>query len=277
MSRFDVPIKSVFRENSRGYVASLVFGPSHPVEWLDVQQPIVSNRLGDSLARTSDGGLVHIEFQSRNDPDMPFRMLDYYVGYRRIYGEGVRQVLVYIGPQPLRMAAEFVDEHTRHSFRVVNVRDLDGEQLLATGDWGDSVLAILTTVDREKVIQAVLTHLQRLDGQDQQDAKATFVLISGIMGLADEVSRRLDFQMINVMENEVIGPMILKALAEARQEAREEARRESVASMLCLLLEERFGPLVPATRKIVESADEATLQRWIKRFVTAPSLTAVLE
>ena len=67
----DVSLKLLFR-HSRGRVAKRLFG-SRVVEWLNVEQPKVNNLRVDMLARMDDGTLRHVEFASKNDPDMGFR------------------------------------------------------------------------------------------------------------------------------------------------------------------------------------------------------------
>ena len=173
---FDVSLKSLFQD-ANGIVSRLLFG-GPVVEWLDAEQPKVTNRRGDVLAKTSDGRLHHVEFQTRNDPEMPFRMLEYYVGYRRRWRDHIEQVLLYAGKEPLRMKDVFQSPTTRHAYRIVNVRELDGEPLLLSGDWRDNALALLTGADRERVIQFAFIHLGKLKGQQRTNAKATFVLIS---------------------------------------------------------------------------------------------------
>jgi predicted transposase/invertase (TIGR01784 family) len=43
--------------------------------------------------------LLHIEFQTRPDPKIPFRMLDYWVRiYRRYTSASIRQVVIYLAP-----------------------------------------------------------------------------------------------------------------------------------------------------------------------------------
>ena len=265
---FDVSLKSLFQD-AHGIVSKLLFG-GPVVEWLDAEQPKVTNRRGDVLAKTSDGRLHHVEFQTRNDPEMPFRMLEYYVGYRRRWRDHIEQVLLYAGKEPLRMKDVFQSPTTRHAYRIVNVRELDGEPLLLSSDWRDNALALLTGADRERVIQFALTRLSKLKGQQRTNAKATFVLISGIIGIEDEIRRRLDIGMtIDLMQNKVFRPIL--------EEAMEEGGRKAMVSTLCTLLEKRFGKLAPRARKQIRNADRATLERWIVRVGDAPSVSEVFQ
>jgi hypothetical protein len=57
-----------------------------------------------------------------------------------------------------------------------------------------------------------------------------------------------------------------------RQEGRIEARIET----LLIQLDQRFGPLPPTATARIRAADEPTLDRWIRRVLTAPSLDDLL-
>jgi hypothetical protein len=74
----------------------------------------------------------------------PMRMAEYLLGIGLCYGQIPRQVVLYVGEAPLRMSdgAEGRDFSVR--FHLVDIRDLDGERLLASTHVGDKVLAVLT-------------------------------------------------------------------------------------------------------------------------------------
>ena len=122
---YDVSLKLLFH-HSRGRVAQRLFG-ARVVEWLNVEQPKVNNLRVDMLARMDDGTLRHVEFASKNDPDMGFRELEYSVGFRRLLGEDVDQVVLYAGREPLRMKPVYRSESTVHRFKILDIRRFDGE------------------------------------------------------------------------------------------------------------------------------------------------------
>jgi predicted transposase YdaD len=98
---FDVTFKLLFRR-SQGVFTRMLFG--EVTEWPNVEQPTVRNQRPDLLARSADGTLRHVEIQASNDPTIPLRMLDYYVGFHRLFGEHVQQTLLYVGRDPIRIA-----------------------------------------------------------------------------------------------------------------------------------------------------------------------------
>jgi hypothetical protein len=82
---------------------------------------------------------------------------------------------------------------------------MDGLPLLESDDWGDNVLALLAQSDKEKVVSAVERQLRRLEGQEQVDAAHTFVILSGTIGMEGLIAQRLENDMIDLMENKVLG------------------------------------------------------------------------
>lgn len=132
---YDVTFKYMFR-NSRGVLARMLFGDA--VEWPNIELPEVRNLRTDLLARASDGVLRHVEIQTSNEAGMGFRMLEYYTGLYRLQRAHVEQTMLYVGREALRMADAFETPSTQHCFRIVNLREMDGEDLLASADWTDN-------------------------------------------------------------------------------------------------------------------------------------------
>ncbi len=72
----------------------------------------------------SNESVLHLEFQTRPDPDIPFRMLDYRARvYRKYPNKTMRQVVIYLkqtGSDLVRQTS-FQLEQTRHEFAVVRL------------------------------------------------------------------------------------------------------------------------------------------------------------
>jgi predicted transposase YdaD len=264
---YDVTFKLLFRK-SRGLMSKLLFGDV--VEWPNVELPEVRNPRVDLLAKCADGSYRHVELQLRNEAQLSFRMLDYYVGIRRVLGVHPQQILLYAGRQPLPNPGVFQSPSTRHEFTVINLCEMDGEDLLASDDWADNEWALLTKSDPEKVMRVVLEKLRLLSGEEQEIATTSFVILSGIIGMEEEVERRLNTAMIDIMENKVLGPAIRKGLEQGRQlgrqEGREEGREEGRAlerrELLRDLLEDRFGKLPAWAETKIAAAAPETLKSW---------------
>ncbi|MCU0552451.1 MAG: hypothetical protein MUC48_24230 [Leptolyngbya sp. Prado105] len=68
--------------------------------------------------------ILHLEFQTRPDPDLPFRMFDYRGGgYRRDKTKTMRQVVIYLKQTTSALVHkdDFTLERTRHEFDVVRL------------------------------------------------------------------------------------------------------------------------------------------------------------
>ncbi len=82
-------------------------------------EPIRADAL---ILLAADEFILHLEFQTRPKPDLPFRMLDYRVrSYRRYPGQPMRQVVIYLQPTGSELVRQthFAMERTHHKFDVI--------------------------------------------------------------------------------------------------------------------------------------------------------------
>src|SRR5471032_2698192 len=141
MQEYDVALKLLLRGSAKLTMRELT---GTAIEnWIDVELPkVVQNTRVDLLGETVDKGLVHLELQSGHDPDMPLRMAEYCLGVFRLFERFPRQVLLYVGEAPLRMASELRSDDVWFRYRAIDIRELDGERLLGSEEVGDNVIAI---------------------------------------------------------------------------------------------------------------------------------------
>lgn len=266
--RYDVSLKSLFLQQGDGIIRRLLFG-SKVVEYLSTEQPQIFNHRADMVVRTEDGALHHVELQVDNEVGFAVRMLCYYAYLIRAYRQHVVQVVLYIGREPLRMEPSYFSPSIDFRFSIVNVRELDPAPLLASEDWADNALALLAKGDPMRALEAVIPRLRALQAADRHAAASTLVLLSGIIGIAKRVNERLEeVGMINVMENEVIGPMLLERL----EKGREEGQRSLIQEQLM----EKFGTLPQWATHRVETASTEQCSAWAKRILRSESLEDTL-
>lgn len=175
---YDVSLKLLFRR-SKGVAIQRLLG-DQVAEWLNVELPRVSNPRVDMLARTVDGGLCNLELQSANSADMAWRLAEYYLRLYRRLGEHVRQIVLYVGQDPMTMARDLATPVMRFEYELVDVRELDGEALLASGDLGDAMLALLAGADEDRVGQRVWAAIEAMDPMQREDTVTEFLIISGL-------------------------------------------------------------------------------------------------
>lgn len=131
------------------------------------------------------------------------------------------------------------------------------------------------------VITAVERQLRRLEGQEQADAAQTFVILSGTLGMEEQIARRLETDMIDLTENKVLGPVPRRGLEqgreEGRQEGREEGERVGMLDMLRNVLEARFGALPAWATDRLARASSQQLRAWARGAAQADSLERLLQ
>src|SRR5580700_3359330 len=144
MHEYDVALKNILTRPGSSILEQLTGASS--LKWINVEAPKVNNRRVDLLGELPDGNLVHIELQSRNQKDFPLRMAEYLFGIGLRFGRLPRQVVLYVGEAPLRMKDRVEAPNVSVRFHLVDIRELDGERLLDSGNMVDSVLAVLTRI-----------------------------------------------------------------------------------------------------------------------------------
>jgi hypothetical protein len=262
---YDVSLKALFAHPGDGIIRRLLFG-GKVVETLSTEQPQVQNNRVDMVVRKEDGSLRQVEFQAKNESDFALRMLEYYPFLVRTYGEHVGQTVLYMGREPLRMPDAFVSPSTVHRFTIVNLREMDAEPLSASDDLADKVLAILAKGSPLQALEAVIPKLRALGRKDQEWASGALLLLSGILGIEEQVDRRLEeIGMIDVMENKVLGPIIQRRWDEGRKE------------LLVGQLLQKFRSLPDWAARLLANATPEQVDQWARRILTSATLEETLE
>lgn len=272
---FDVTIKLLFRQ-SKGLALTKVAGGGVK-EWLNVELPSVRNPRVDLVGRRADGSLVHIEIDSQQEGDTGERAANYHLGLYTLFRVGVPAVVLYVGRQPLRMARVFSTGFLTMEYEVLDVRDFPGEEMLASEDLSDNMLAILTRADRDKVVDRVLARISELGGEARRTAIEVFVLLSGLRDIEEIVAERIKQYMpiVDIMENKVFGPRIREGIELGRKEGLQEGRQEGELRFLEALLRDRFQVVPEWAKARISGATEADLLKWGMRVHRVGSIEEV--
>ena len=137
------------------------------VELLDTEHHRIEDRRADLVARVtgidSQVFLLHIEIQNANDASMPKRMLRYLADLLLAYpGLPIKQYLVYIGKESLRMADGLELEQMHYRYHVIDMHKVDCNDLLKQDSPDAWVMAVLCDFqDRppRTVIHEILSRL----------------------------------------------------------------------------------------------------------------------
>ena len=192
-------------------------------------------------------------------------MLEYYAYLVRIHRQHIIQKVLYIGREPLRLERTYISPSMDFRFDIVNLREYDAEPLLASQDWADNALALLAKGKPEKALASVLPRFRAMRNEDQDWAAGTLLLLSGILGIEETVRERLKgVGMINLMENKVLGPLIL------------ERERKGAQELLQDLLTEKFGSLPAWAMERLQTASVEDVHTWAKRVLHSTTLEDTL-
>ena len=82
--------------------------------------------------------------------------------------------------------------------------------------------------------------------------------------------------MINIIENKVLGPLILKQIELGEQRGRSEGMQVGMRDLLHELLTEKFGPLPAWAAQRLQAATAEDLHAWAKRVLHGATLEDTL-
>ena len=289
MQEYDVALKLLLQGSAKLTIREVAGGDVE--KWLDVELPKVQNLRLDLLGETGDGSLVHIELQSGNDANMPLRMAEYCLGVFRLFGRFPRQALLYVGEAPLRMACDLLGADLSFRYRVIDIRELDGDRLLESNEVGDNVIAILARLrDHREAVRKIVARIADLVPAEREAALSQLLILAGLRRLArtveEEIQRMPVF--IDILENEVLGPRIKKGIEEGRQEGRQEGLKEGLKEgrqeglkegelkVLRRLIEKRFGAIPAWVEDRLAGRSTAELEDLSVRMLDAQSLEDLL-
>ena len=156
----------------------------------------------------SDDIVLHLEFQTSPDEDIPFRMADYRLRvYRRYPNKEMYQVVIYLKPSNSELVYQNTFELTnlRHQFNVIRLWEQATDSFLNNS--GLLPFAVLTRTDnpRETLTQIAAIIDSMPNKQQQSDISASTAILSGLKLDQDSIKRilRSDIMKESVMYQEI--------------------------------------------------------------------------
>lgn len=139
---YDLTSKDIFKDLETALVLFLTQQRVQQVTYLDLNFQTIESRQADLLFETDFVGhptIFHIEFQSGNDPEMPFRMLRYVTEIQRTYRKPVYQVVIYTGAAAVKMPTELQfhlgpANQLDFRYRLVDFKQVRTEEILALNE-----------------------------------------------------------------------------------------------------------------------------------------------
>ena len=189
----------------------------------------------------TENRILHIEFQTnpQSKPPIPFRELDYSVRLIRTYQVPVTQVVIFLQEtnDPIVFTEEYVNETTRHRYRVIRMWEEDSALFL-----DNLALLPLAPLTQTNSAQGLLSQIANsvakiADRETKQDIAAYTEILAGLRFEKDFIRQLLSE---DIMQESVIYQDILQKgerIGEQRGELKGELK-------FCLfLLNQRFGEI----------------------------------
>ena len=108
-----------------------------------------------------------------------------------------------------------------YSYRIVDVRDFNGERLLESPQVGDNIVAILTTLpDRRASIHRIVRRIAGLGPGERESALMRLLILAGLRSLSRKIEKRFGtipkpaqerLSELSIKELEVVGLRLLDA------------------------------------------------------------------
>lgn len=249
MHEYDIALKSLLRN---GRESMLALTPVAVERWHHVELPEVRNLRVDLLGESSDKRLVHIELQSTHDSDMALRMLEYSAAVFRQFGRFPEQIVLYVGRPRLRITGVLRGPNFSFKCRIVDIRELDSERLLASEQIEDNVILVLAGVGDQRVaVRRILGRIASADPAARSRALAAFMILAGLRQLEEVIEQEANRMPIldDIMDHKVLGREFKRGL--------EQGLHDGELAVLLPLIEKRFGALPASAR---ERLDRMTAQ-----------------
>ncbi len=164
----DIALKDIFEEVP--HRLSKILSPAPIKELLPTALPSTELRV-DFLARLEDESILHMEFQSFNDTNMPWRMLRYYTAIVEKYKtHNIKQLVVYVGNEKLRMKSSLKIKNLVFKYEILDIRQIDCKLLLESPDPMDRLLACLCKVEDEVyLIEKLIKTMEGMNDEERKD------------------------------------------------------------------------------------------------------------
>lgn len=175
--------------------------------------------------------VLHLEFQTKTDANMPFRMIDYRLRvYRRFPNKQMHQVVIYLKETDSELVKQntFSIAKTRHEFEVVRLWEQPVEVFLRYP--GLLPFAVLgETNDKNSTLQQVAEEIEGISDQRLQSNVAAATSILAGLVLEKELIKRVlrrDIMRESVIYQDIWEEAVAegKAEGEARGKAEGEAK-----------------------------------------------------
>ncbi len=286
--KYDATLKKLF-QNPPQRLLSLVLGQDVVVtRILPTEMITVANLHPDLLFETDQGLLIHTELQGYRQDNFAQRNLLYFALVLRDYDRAPVQIVFWLGPGKVGVSDGLCHPPALdYRYRVIDLRELDGDWLVESGEIEESIFAILCKLSnqREAVVR-ILERIIALPVEARNEAVAELLILSGLRGLKTLVTEEVNRMpvSIDIHDNEFLEEIYQEGVEKGIERGIErgvergiERGAAAARHILSAVLEQRFGVLPDHRRQQIGTADLNTIERWTMRLTAVTSLDQLFQ
>jgi hypothetical protein len=207
---------------------------------------------------------------------MALRMAEYKLGFFRRHRRYAKQIVLYVGARPLRMESAMPeDPDSSFRCRIVDIREVSAEPLIASDRLEDNILSILARLSGEReTVRSVLRRIAGAPPEQRRLALSELTILAGLRDFGGIINKERQTMPIldDIMDHDLLGPILRKGLAQGIEQGLEQGRelgleqgleqgREQGERRVVLgQIRRRFGDLTPRLAARLEAMNSEQLE-----------------
>ncbi len=160
-------LKSIVKDISKYFLKIDI----NEVEFIESNNQRVESREADIVAKVNSEFILHLEIQNNNHPKMEYRMLRYWLDIIQNTSLPVRQYLIYIGKEKLKMKNNILRDGVNYIYNIIDMKSIDCDILIKQDTPDALVLSILCDFKKKNPKDVVKYIIDRLIYHTKEDKK----------------------------------------------------------------------------------------------------------
>lgn len=276
-SPYDNTIKELFADSEDALINYFSDLKAEIIRDLNIEFHKIEEKKCDLITecQTEKGPVaIHLEFQSSNDKDIPFRMMRYALELHQKYKLPVYQILIYFGNWNLTMDNGLhydfgPDTHLNYRYKIVDLGRISYEEIKASGNF--YLYSLLPLIDRKRRKQKKEEFLKECAQEivkvplTLEEKRKTLLRAEIFAGLLfDKITIEQIFKevesMLNIEESAGYQRIFEKGTEKGMEKGMEKGKQEATRENVLKLLNKKFKKLPSHYVEKVKGQDIYTLE-----------------
>jgi len=161
------------------------------------------------LTETDEKEILHIEFQTQNDPEMIFRMQEYHGLIYRKYKLPIHHIVIYLGPSKSRMTSSVHAKGVFTDFHLIHLNEIDKDKFLTAQVPEVILLALLSNYKKDKfeaVLRLIISKLRKVSKSKTETRRyiEQLLLLSKLRNLENKTLKIVEKMPITIDINDSV-------------------------------------------------------------------------